>query len=397
MRLGIISDAHHYYNSDDLLCTLSLLARQFEQWAEIFDKVTVCAPLLQGPPPSLFTPYATSSIKLLPVKNAGGNTPSAKLNLIKTSIGWVKTINELLGQVDAVHIRCPNNISIPGLFALQRTRLLRHAVYTGSWIGHPNEPMSYRAQRLYLKYLFKGPVSVYGDWPNQPSHVVPSFSPSYSIQDWKMESDQVEARINKLKVEKKVQTPINILTVGSLNKNKNQSLVIRSIKGLIDSGYPCNLIVIGDGIERENLERMVSSLGIEKNVNFAGKVSHKIVREYYRKADFVIQAPYSEGFGKVPIEAMFHGVIPILSDVDMSKQIVGDGVRGKCFPQGDVDAAIRIILELRKNPSEMSQMIQGARVYTKDLTLEAWQKHIISTLNNHWYTDLSVKKHAFLD
>lgn len=393
MKLGIISDAHHYYNTEGKLCTLSLLARQFEQWAAIFDQVIICAPLLPGLPPSMISPYSVSNIKLLPVQNAGGNSLIAKFDLIKTGFGWLRTIKSLLQTVDAVHIRCPNNISVPGLLALRKSSLLKHAVYTGSWTGHPNEPMTYRAQRMYLKYCFDGPVAVYGDWPNQPSHIVSSFSPSYSKFNWEQESTRVAEKVRKISSEISGEQSINILTIGSLNKNKNQSLVLKSIKGIIETGLTCHLTVIGDGPERGYLENLSHTSGLINHVTFIGNVSQEVVREYYRKADFVIQAPHSEGFGKVPIEAMFHGVIPILSDVDMSQQIVGNGLRGECFTQGDMDTIVKTITRLANTPGKRIEMISNGREYARTLTLEEWQKHLIDTINHYWKLNLSVKDH----
>jgi glycosyltransferase involved in cell wall biosynthesis len=389
MKLGIISDAHHYYNDQGELGTLSLLARQFEQWADIFDQVVICAPLISGPPRGTYKPYEKLNISLLPVENAGGNNISAKVDLIIKSFEWWKKIKELLKSVDAVHIRCPNNISIPGLLALPPTSLYRHAVYTGSWIGHDSDPVSYRLQRYYLKHFFKGPVSVYGNWPDQPDHIIPSFSPSYSNVDWEMEIDQVNERIERLKQNHQTNHPIQILTVGSLNKNKNQALVIRVLKGLLDKGYDCFLTVIGDGIERDNLERLAGEMGIIKNVKFTGLLPHEKVRESYRRADFVIQAPYSEGFGKVPIEAMFHGAVPILSDVDMSSQLIGEGSRGKCFEQDNINSAIEMFIRLLDNPHQIADIIINGRDYTQQFTLEIWKSRLISTLNQFWETEFN--------
>ena len=63
MKLGIISDAQHYYDHNGRLCTLSQLSKQFEQWAELFEEVIICAPLKYGLPPPLFNNYNKKFIK----------------------------------------------------------------------------------------------------------------------------------------------------------------------------------------------------------------------------------------------------------------------------------------------------------------------------------------------
>ncbi len=140
MRLGIISDSHHYYDASGRLHNLTVLTRQFGCWANLFEEVVICAPLLPGLPPASHTPYLHPQIRLLPVANAGGNSFGAKIHLLQQMGKWWQVLHQLLAQVDAVHIRCPNNISVLGLFAVQRSHHLRQAVYTGTWLGYPTEP-----------------------------------------------------------------------------------------------------------------------------------------------------------------------------------------------------------------------------------------------------------------
>jgi glycosyltransferase involved in cell wall biosynthesis len=67
-------------------------------------------------------------------------------------------------------------------------------------------------------------------------------------------------------------------------------------------------------------ENFVSENNLQEDVLFLGNIKQEQLREYYRKADLIIQAPIHEGFGKVPIEGFFHGVVPVLSDVNLSKK-----------------------------------------------------------------------------
>lgn len=389
MKLGIISDAQHYYTANGQLCALEIVVRQFEQWAALFDEVIVCAPLMMGLPPGTHSLYRTTNIRLLPIAKAGGNSLQAKLGMARQFAGWWRSLQNLFRQVDAVHIRCPNNISILGLLALQRTRLYRQAVYTGTWNGYTGEPLTYRWQRYFLRHWFKGPVAVYGEWPGQPAHLVPSFSPSYTQADWDAESTQVEDRLNRLKMLTALQQPLHLLSIGLLNRNKNQQMVIRMLKMLTERGWQAELHLLGDGDQRPTLKTLGSELGIAERVYFDGAQPHDVVRQAYRQADFVVQAPHAEGYGKVPIEAFFHGVVPILSDVGMSAQIVGGTERGACYPFDNAAAAAAAILELATDPSEMVRRIENGRQYARKHTLDAWQQHIRQMCENSWGVHLS--------
>jgi glycosyltransferase involved in cell wall biosynthesis len=385
LKLGIISDARHYYDREGKLYALSILTRQFEQWARLFSEVTICAPLIEGAPPNTHSCYPVENIRLLPVASAGGDTPRAKLDLLLKIGPWWRALHALLRQVDAIHIRCPNNISIPGLAALALARHPRHAVYTGNWLGYPGEPATYRAQRLYLKLFFRGPVAAYGEWPGQPAHVVSSFSPSYSQADWETEGRRVTAKLERLAFAERLPEPVVLLNVGALNRNKNQQLVIRGLRLLRDRGVSAELHLAGDGSERDRLAQLAQALDVTGKVIFHGDLSHAGVGELYRRADFVVQPSITEGYSKVVVEAMLHGAIPILSDVSTNPQIIAGGRRGRCFnPEDDHNLASHV-LELAGRPDEMARLIVNCRQYAQERTLEAWREHLRQTLQAHWH------------
>lgn len=387
MRLGIISDAHHYQDANGQLYTLTLLARQFEQWAALFDEVVVCAPLLSGPRLKIYDAYRAHNIRLLPVPVAGGNTLGAKLQLATTLPVWWAALQHLIASSDAIHIRCPNNISILGLLALSRSPCLRQAVYTGQWNVYSGEPLTYRWQRFMLKHFFSGPVAVYGTWPRQPKHIVPSFSPSYSLTDWEEEAEGVARRIAKLHSDEQNnqrKQEVQLVSVGSLSKNKNQQLIIHAVSALRSLNIEAQLHILGEGPERELLRRLAVELNVSNQVHLHGGVAHEQVRQFYRTADFVVQAPYAEGFGKVPIEAFFHGTIPVLSNVNLSEEIVGSGLRGRVFQTDDHMELAHTIIDLVQHPTIMASMIEAGRAYARDLTLEGWRKHLKEMLEHYW-------------
>ena len=369
---------------------LSAVARQFEQWAQMFDEVIVCAPLLPGMPPPVASPYDAANIRLLPIRAAGGNTLAAKVGIAVELVAWWRAVRTLLAQVDAVHIRCPNNISIPGLLALERSKVLRQAVYTGTWNGYPAEPRTYRWQREYLRDRFAGPVAVYGDWPDQPPHIVPSFSPSYRGEDWVAETAPVEARLEQLSGLDRLPSPIRLITVGGLDQNKNQQIAIRAVQALVALNVDARLDILGDGPERGALARLITELGLTDRVVLRGLTSQQEVRQWYRKTDFVIQPTRAEGFGKVPIEAFFHGVIPIMSDVNLHPQFAGSGAdaRGRCYPTEDPAACAAQIADLAARPAEMMRLVANGRRYARGFTLEAWQVHVRDMLQTHWGVQL---------
>ncbi len=116
----------------------------------------------------------------------------------------------------------------------------------------------------------------------------------------------------------KLNKPI-ILTVGALVKSKRIDLVIKAISRLNEA----NLLIVGDGEEKDTLMSLASDL-IPGRFEFAN-VKHEQMPEIYRAADlFVLLPRSSEAFGIVYAEAMASGLPVIAANDDQRIEIVGD-------------------------------------------------------------------------
>ena len=82
---------------------------------------------------------------------------------------------------------------------------------------------------------------------------------------------------------------------------------------LIRDGLNLNLTIVGDGVERNNLENQVKYLNIESNVIFTGFQTNTI--DYLDKSDiFVYPSIWDEAFGISVVEAMARGCIPLVAN-----------------------------------------------------------------------------------
>jgi hypothetical protein len=82
-----------------------------------------------------------------------------------------------MAESNAIHVRCPGNLGLLGviLAPLFSDKLI--AKYAGQWNAHKGERKILRLQRAILKSpWWKGPVTVYGEWENQPAHIIPFFT-----------------------------------------------------------------------------------------------------------------------------------------------------------------------------------------------------------------------------
>lgn len=108
---------------------------------------------------------------------------------------------------------------------------------------------------------------------------------------------------------RKLHKPVELLFVGRLVKQKNIRLIIESIKYIKNS---IRLNIVGDGEEKDNLEKLVKSIKLN-NVIFHGKKESSELVNYYRNSDIFLMSSLNEGMSLSMLEAMAAG-LPIVSN-----------------------------------------------------------------------------------
>lgn len=114
------------------------------------------------------------------------------------------------------------------------------------------------------------------------------------------------------KIQKKISNDFIFLHIASLDKNKNQELLIRSFEKIVKLNDKIYLNIAGDGYMRNFLESLVKKLDIEKQVNFLGRISQERVREEMINSDCFVLSSNFETFGVVLIEALACG-LPLIA------------------------------------------------------------------------------------
>ncbi|MCS6943376.1 MAG: glycosyltransferase family 4 protein [Geminocystis sp.] len=108
---------------------------------------------------------------------------------------------------------------------------------------------------------------------------------------------------------KKNDEKINILFVGRLVPYKGADMVIRAIANLkIHWKKRISLIIVGDGEEKNYLQKLVKVLNLENLVQFTGWVTWPKVLQFYKMADIFCFPSVREFGGAVVLEAMACGL-----------------------------------------------------------------------------------------
>jgi phosphatidylinositol alpha-1,6-mannosyltransferase len=145
-----------------------------------------------------------------------------------------------------------------------------------------------------------------------------------------------------------------LLSVARLVEWKGQDVVIRALHRVREEVPAAAYLIVGDGPYRRELERLVSELGLEQHVTFAGFVPESELPSYYRAADAMVVPSREfrdglpiEGFGIVYMEASACGTPVIGGRGGGTDESILDGETGYQVDQNDpeavADAAIRLL------------------------------------------------------
>lgn len=151
-----------------------------------------------------------------------------------------------------------------------------------------------------------------------------------------------------------------ILTVGSLKAQKNQALLIRAFARI---HQPANLMIVGKGPLRRELEELADALGVSGRVAMPGFALDPW--PYYATADlFVLSSDY-EGFANVLVEALAMGLPVVSTNCESGPREVLDGGRlGRLVPVGDVEAMARAIGETLDGTRDPEPLKARARAFS---------------------------------
>jgi glycosyltransferase involved in cell wall biosynthesis len=153
---------------------------------------------------------------------------------------------------------------------------------------------------------------------------------------------------------------IVIMTVSRLVGLKGIAYAIRAVATLAGKGYPVKFFVIGDGEERNNLERLVNDARMEERVFFLGNIPNSSLPNYYSLATVaVFPSIAAEAFGISIAEAMACGVPSVSTAMGAIPEVVGDA--GLLVPPEDEDALANAMERLITDNALRSRMSARGR------------------------------------
>lgn len=246
-------------------------------------------------------------------------------------------------NVDVIHHHLPNPLSVISHLITPRTDAKTVVTY------HSDIVRQRTALKFYRPFLNQFLESVDHIFVTSPR----LLDQSTQLQAYRQKSSVVPLSIHLEQYQPGETEPLGIpvnhkrptlLFVGRLNYYKGVEYLIDGMRSI-----DANLIIVGDGERREDLETRARSLGIDNRVFFTGHISEARLHACYDHADLFVLPSIepSEAFGLVQLEAMAYHTPVVNTDLPTGVPWVSlDGETGRTVPPGEAGELASAIREL---------------------------------------------------
>jgi len=140
-------------------------------------------------------------------------------------------------------------------------------------------------------------------------------------------------------------------------KQKDFFTLLKAYKKLIKSGRKEKLLIFGDGPDKNQIEKMIKELNLEKKALLMGSVKNPY--PWIKNAKLFVHSSKYEGLPTVLIEAMILRKVIVSSDCPTGpKEILDNGKCGVLVKIGDVEDLVRCIEYAIKNKNEYLRKLE---------------------------------------
>ncbi len=175
--------------------------------------------------------------------------------------------------------------------------------------------------------------------------------------------------------------------IGRLFYLKGQNYLMEAFKDISQKFPEAKLLLVGDGILREELENYAKKNNIYHKVIFTGLVPPEKIPEYVAIMDILVHTSLREGLPKAVAQGFAGGKPVVAFDIDGTKEVVINGKTGFIVPPENVELLKEKLIFLLENSEIAGKMgIEGQELIKKLFPVEKMvdeiEKIYIKFLNN---------------
>ncbi len=183
--------------------------------------------------------------------------------------------------------------------------------------------------------------------PTQPMNVIPN---GISVEDFVPSSGSTDGKIR-------------VISTSRLTPRKGLRFLIQALaemktrQGVTD----IEVLLIGDGHERESLEDMAREMGVSNQVRFIGRVDHAELKSWYAQADIFILPSMNEGMSNAMLEALASGLPLLVTRTGGADEVLEEGINGFALEMRSAEDIAEKLLRLRNDRELRLRMAVASR------------------------------------
>ncbi len=169
---------------------------------------------------------------------------------------------------------------------------------------------------------------------------------------------------------------LKLLSIGSLVHKKNHRFLIEVVSRLIQQNQEVELIIIGEGKLKAELQAQIDKLNLNEHIHLIG--NQKNIPGYLNNSDIYVHSATYEPFGLVLLEAMASGTPVVSLNGQGNKELITNYENGFILDEPNVESFIEKILELHKDPNLYAQFQKNGIEFSQQFDIKNYAVKLIN-------------------
>jgi len=199
--------------------------------------------------------------------------------------------------------------------------------------------------------------------------IVPSHYFKTIIVNWGVNSEKIKVIYNGIKLVQPVEVePPQVrgreekvlLSVGRLVPWKGFKVLIEIMPDILREIPNTKLIIVGDGPQKAELEKIIAQLNLRNNVVLAGKLKRDEVLRFLQNADVFILNTQYEGFSHLLLEASYFQIPIITTNIGGNPELIENNQEGVLVEPDNKKEITEAIMKIFQDDDFRKKIIQNA-------------------------------------
>ncbi len=156
------------------------------------------------------------------------------------------------------------------------------------------------------------------------------------------------------------------VSVGRLSPEKNLERVVAGFARAAAEVPALELVFVGDGPSRKDLQEQVMGAGVTDRVHFVGQVTRDALGEVFAAADFVASTSARTNMTNAVVEAMAHGVVPVALNTGSTATVVQHERTGLLVAQPSAESIAAAMCRLATDEPLRRRLGDAAQAFVRD-------------------------------